>query len=215
MVNHSISKLYLFFARCFSYPVREFYEAMKGADAQNELDSIVKGLPFEMNFKGIPSPSLPQEEFEGEYVNALDMAGGRPLYESAYTSYRDDMCSRDIYEDILRFYEHFNVKLNEREKDYPDHLSAELEFMSFLSKREADAVEHGKEPAPYRLAQLDFLERHLSKWVHRLDERIQKGIKEPFYKEASSFMKEFLKGHLVYLNQQPTTNNQQITSCQL
>ncbi|MBI3813787.1 MAG: molecular chaperone TorD family protein [Nitrospinae bacterium] len=197
--NHSISQMYLFFARCFSYPEREFYEVVKGREAQKELDAIVKGLPFEMNFKGIPSPSLPREEFEGEYVNALDMAGGRPLYESAYTSYRDDMCSKDIYEDILRFYEHFNVRLNEREKDYPDHLAAELEFMFFLSKKEIDAKEQGKDAEPYHLAQMDFLERHLSKWVHKLDERIQKKIKEPFYKEASAFMVEFLKGHQLHL----------------
>jgi DMSO reductase family type II enzyme chaperone len=199
MVNHSVSQMYLFFARCFSYPEREFYEVIKGNEAQKELDAIVKGLPFEMNFKGIPSPSLPREEFECEYVNALDMTGGRTLYESAYTSYRDDMCSRDIYEDILRFYEHFNVKLNEREKDYPDHLTAELEFMSFLSKREADSKEKGKGAGSYHLAQLDFLDRHLNKWVHKLDEKIQKKIKEPFYKDASAFMLEFLRNHFSYL----------------
>jgi DMSO reductase family type II enzyme chaperone len=200
--NQSIPQTYLFLSKCFSYPKREFHEAVGGVEAVEELDVIIERLPFEVDFKGIPSPSLPQEEFESEYVNTFDIAGDRPLYESAYTAYRDDMCSRDIYEDILRFYEHFNIKLADKEKDYPDHISAELEFMAFLAKKEAEAVERGKDAEPYRLAQRDFLERHLNKWVHKLNERIQKRIKEPFYRKASAFMVEFIRNHLLHLKEE-------------
>jgi TorA maturation chaperone TorD len=79
----------------------------------------------------------------------------------------------------------------------------ELEFMAFLAKKEADAMEQGKDPAPYRLTQLDFLERHLAKWVPKLDEKVQKRIKEPFYRGASSFLREFLTNHLSYLRSLP------------
>lgn len=194
-----VSQIYMFLGMCFSYPTREFYEAVKGIEAGGELNGVVEGLPFLVNSKVIPSPSLTQEDFENLYVNTFDMNPGRPLYESAYTSYRDDMCSRDIYEDLLRFYEHFNIKLNEKEKDFPDHLSAELEFMAFLTKKEADALERGKDANPYQLAQMDFLERHLEKWVDKLDEKIQKKVKEGFYKGASVFMNEFLKAHCMHL----------------
>lgn len=195
----SIIRVYLFLGLCFSYPQKEFYDVMKGAGGVKELGALIEGLPFKVNFKGNPSPSLHHEDFENEYVNTLDMAGSRPLYESAYTAYRDDMCSRDIYEDILRFYDHFGIKLREKERDYPDHLVAELEFMAFLVQKEADAEKCGKDPNPYRLAQRDFLERHLNKWVYKLNERIQKRLKEPFYKGASAFMVEFLRDHYSYL----------------
>lgn len=195
--RHTISQAYLFLARCFSYPTKEFYEAMKGIEMVEELNYLVEGLPFDVDFKGIPSPSLNQEEFENLYVNIFDMNPGRPLYESAYT--REDMCSRDIYEDILRFYEHFDIKLNDKEKDFPDHLAAELEFMAFLTKKEADALERGKDANSYQLAQMDFLERHLGKWVDKLDEKIQKKGKEPFYKGASAFMNGFIDSHLLHL----------------
>lgn len=192
----SISRVYFFLSQCFSYPEGEFYEVMKGVEVIEDLGTLMEGLPFKVNFKGIPSPSLPEEGFESLYISSFDIAEGRPLYESAYTAYRDDMCSRDIYEDLLRFYEHFDIKLDEKERDYPDNLVAELEFMAFLVKKEANALELGKDANPYRLAQLDFLERHLNKWVHKLDERIQKRIKEPFYKGAGAFMVEFLRDHL-------------------
>ncbi|MBI3354977.1 MAG: molecular chaperone TorD family protein [Nitrospirae bacterium] len=202
MANQSIPQIYLFLSKCFSYPKREFYEAVGGAEAAEELCALIEGLPFEVDFfNGIPSPSLHQDELESEYINTFDMGGGKTLYESDYTGYRDDMCSRDIYEDILRFYEHFDIKLSDKEKDYPDNLSVELEFMAFLSKKEADALEFGKDANPYRLAQRDFLERHLNKWVDKLNERIQKRIKEPFYKGASAFMKEFLRNHLLHLKE--------------
>lgn len=195
--RHTISQAYLFLARCFSYPTKEFYEAVNGIEMIKELNYLVEGLPFEVDFKGIPSPSLCQEEFENLYVNTFDINPGRPLYESAYT--REDMCARDMYEDILRFYEHFDIKLNDKEKDFPDHIAAELEFMAFLTKKEADALERGKDANPYQLAQMDFLERHLSKWVDKLDAKIQKRVKEGFYKRASVFMNGFIDAHLLHL----------------
>lgn len=192
-----ISRLYLLLGRCFSYPEEGFAGSIQDKRMEDEIKDLVKGLPFEMNFMGIPSTS--QDEIESEYINNFDMGGGRTLYESAYTGHRDDMCARDIYTDLLRFYEHFDIKLADKEKDYPDNLAVELEFMAYLAKKERDAIAHGKDPVPYSLAQHDFLERHLNKWVHKLDERIQKRGKEPFYMGASAFLSEFIKKHLSYI----------------
>lgn len=196
----SVSQVYLFLGRCFAYPREEFYWLMQDARAGDQLRVLVKGLPFDVDFKGIPPPSLPQEEFESQYINSFDLGFGPalpcPLYESAYG---EEISSRDITEDLLRFYDHFQVKLSDQEKDYPDHLAVELEFMGFLTKKEADAMEQGKDPAPYRRAQLDFLERHLDKWVHKLDERVQERVREPFYRGASAFLREFVTNHLSYV----------------
>src|SRR3989304_172679 len=137
--GHSISQIYLFLGRCFSYPKNEFYEAMKDIRVREEVWALLGGVPFKMKFNNcIPSPSLPQEEFETEYISTFDINPSRPLYETAYS--REDMCARDIYEDLLRFYDYFDIKLSEQEKDYPDHLTVELEVMAFLSKKEGDAT---------------------------------------------------------------------------
>lgn len=101
--------------------------------------------------------------------------------------------------DILRFYDYFDVKLAEDERDFPDNLLTELEFMAYLGEKESQAVEGGMEPGAYRKAQIDFLERHLSKWVHLLTERLQGTGSEPFYREVGSLMSRFIDGHLLYL----------------
>ena len=199
--RYDISQIYLFLGRCFSYPTKEFFNAIKGAGAVEELGALVDGLPFEVELKGIPSPSLPRDEFESEYINTFDIGFGPTipcsLYETAYS--REDMNSRDVYEDLFRFYEHFDIRLNENEKDYPDHLAVELEFMAYLTQKEAQAEGMGKDSLPYRLAQRDFMERHLAPWIPELNKRIQKHVKEAFYRDASSFMTEFLKGHRRHL----------------
>ena len=196
----SVSQVYLFLGKCFSYPTQEFYQLTQDEGTGAEVRVMVEALPFAVNFKGIPTPGLPQEEFESEYIGTFGIAFGPshpcPLHES---DYRDDVSSTEITEELLRFYEHFQVKLSDKERDYPDHLVVELEFVAYLAKKEADAGKRGNDPAPYCRAQVDFLERHLDKWVPKLDEKIQKSIKQSFYQGASSFLREFLSNHLSYL----------------
>ena len=196
------SQVYLFLGKCFSYPKDGLYELLADERTGEQLRVIVERLPFAVNFEGLPAPGLPQEDFESEYMSSFDIASGPslpcPLYESAC---REDTSSVDITEELLRFYDHFQVKLSDKERDYPDHLVVELEFMAFLARKEADAVKRGNDPAPYRLAQADFLERHLDKWVCKLDEKVQRRIKEPFYQGTSSFLREFVSNHLSYLRQ--------------
>jgi len=200
-----VSQVYLFLSKCFSYPREEFSRLIEDQRTEGELRVMVEGLPFHVDCKGIPSPALSQEGLETEYINSFDIGIGAslpcPLYESAYRE--EETSSRDITEELLRFYDHFQVRLSDKEKDYPDHLVTELEFMAFLGKKEAEAMGKGRDPAPYRRAQLDFLDRHLDKWVHRLNERLQQRVKEPFYQGASSFLREFVMNHLSYLRNLP------------
>lgn len=191
------SRLYLLLSRCFSYPEDGFRRAMKDERTNREIVAWVDQLPFEAGFGGIPLPSLPQDELESEYINTFDLNPVCPLYEFVYRE--GEQARTEILKELLRFYEHFEIRLGAQGKDYPDHLVAELEFMAFLARKEADAVGRGRSPDPYRLAQRDFLERHLNMWVPLLDKRIRKVIREPFYKKTSSFMVKFIGNHLAHL----------------
>jgi DMSO reductase family type II enzyme chaperone len=67
-------------------------------------------------------------------------------------------------EEVVRFYDYFGYALSEKFAWQPDHLSVELEFMHFLCFHEAQAVD-AEAAAPYQLAQRDFSERHLVRWL--------------------------------------------------
>ena len=153
--------IYLFLAKCFSYPEEGFCERLKGSAVQEDLRVLVDGLPFEVRFNGLPSPALSQDDLESGYITTFDLNPACPLYESEYRD--DDLAHRNLVEELFRFYEYFGVRLADKGKDYPDHLVAELEFMAFLAEREAGASGGEKDPSPYRLAQHAFFDKHLNK----------------------------------------------------
>jgi DMSO reductase family type II enzyme chaperone len=83
-----------------------------------------------------------------------------PIREDLHTGQRSG-----TREELVRFYNFFNYKLAEKFAWAPDHLSVQLEFMHFLCFSEATME---KETASYQLAQFDFAERHLIKWLPAL-----------------------------------------------
>ena len=191
------AQIYLLLGRLFSYPAEEIQVVTRHASLNAAVMGLVESLPFTVSFGGFPAPSLLPEELESEYIRLFDLgfAGSPPcsLYEADYR--KGELSRAEILEELFRFYGHFDVSLGGAERDYPDHLVVELEFMAFLAGKEAGAIARGTQPDSYRLAQKDFLERHLGCWVPRLDSRIQR-VEEPFYRGVSAFMREFIEGHL-------------------
>lgn len=196
----ALNRSYLLLARCFHHPSDDLYAALTDSRFSDDLKSLIESLPFGLSLRGSFAPSLSREDFEAEYINCFDLGQGAPppcpLYESAH---RDDLDWREIFEDLVRFFEHFDVKPNETARDYPDHLVAELEFIAVLAARETDAADQGRNPDSYRLAQLDFLERHLGGWVGRFNEKIQAHARERFYRAAGSLLNDLVLGHLEHL----------------
>jgi DMSO reductase family type II enzyme chaperone len=134
---------------------------------------------------------------EGQYIRIFDVGPGRPpcpLYEGSHRRGR-----QEILEDLVRFYEHFGLR--HQEGDLPDHLCAELEFMHYLSFKQAAALHAGTDSEPYRLAQRDFLSRHLNRWLPRLRARLEQLDPPQLYlslarlaEEACRLDLRFLKG---------------------
>jgi DMSO reductase family type II enzyme chaperone len=162
---------------------------------------VIKRLPFYVEFHGIPRFTQSLEKVETLYTTLFDIPlCPIPFQETIYR--KGEMSREDIQEGVTRFFEHFGLGLKPEERDFPDHLVAELEFMAFLAAKEANALAQGKEALPYRLAQRDFLSRHLCKWFKRMNQKVQKLItEEPFYQGFGNFTKEFLDAHLIYLRQ--------------
>jgi len=92
-------------------------------------------------------------------------------------------------EDLVRFYNYFNYKLDEKFAWAPDHLSVELEFMHFLCYREASAE---TDAASYQLAQVDFSERHLVRWVPELAKSVANVATDSIYRRAIDAIEQFL-----------------------
>ncbi len=98
--------------------------------------------------------------------------------------------------EVSKFYDCFGLRVSREEgrREFPDHISIELEFLHFLTYKEAHAVGTDDEEMlrGYLLAQKDFLERHLMQWVPEFCLKLQNSASMPFYAQLAQIMSRFI-----------------------
>jgi DMSO reductase family type II enzyme chaperone len=165
------SSVYRCLATAFSFPTSEVSEAFASGRFLEELLVAATALPFPLpTDEGLRADTaLTHEGLQQEYIRLFEVGPGRPpcpLYEGSHRRGR-----MKNMEELVRFYEHFGLR--HEGEDLPDHLCAELEFVHYLAFKEAAALQAGADSLPYRLAQRDFLRRHLNRWLPRLRRRLE------------------------------------------
>jgi TorA maturation chaperone TorD len=106
----------------------------------------------------------------GEYLRLFSGNGPVSLHEAAYGDGRR-IAGRSVeLADISGCYLAFGVSASGSDPDLPDHLSAELEFISLLLLKESHAAAQGwsMKSRIARDAAKAFLEGHLARWVGAL-----------------------------------------------
>ena len=191
------SYVYRMLATAFSYPTDGFCESLASGEWSRQISALAQHLPFDLSVPAAPSPGEETTEaLQQGYVSTFEVGTGRPycpLYEGSHRSGR-----MKLMEDLVRFYEHFGLMT--QPGDHPDHLSAELEFMHYMSFKEAAAQAHSDPVPDLRRAQRDFLDRHLCKWLPRVGKRLVSARDLPaFYLSAASLAEEFCRRDLAWL----------------
>jgi len=106
-----------------------------------------------------------------------------PPYESVYRENSDRVFGESTFQ-VYKEYRHFGLNLADRFKgEPPDHISFELNFMSHLCRKEAEAWNKGEYSEGLSLLRVerDFLEQHLIQWVSLLSKKINSEDKLGFY----------------------------------
>lgn len=106
-------------------------------------------------------------------------------------------------EDIIRFYEYFGYALAEKYAWQPDHLSVELEFMHLLCHGEATGE---GDQASFQLAQADFSDRHLMRWIPGLRAAVERIAAGSRYARVLACLDEFVSADFAF--QQSTIRTQ-------
>jgi len=106
-----------------------------------------------------------------------------PPYGSVYLE-KNRQIMGDTTIGVLKSYQEAGLSVDEKEP--PDHIAIELEFMSFLSLRQAEARAEGRdtEAEDYLGRQKDFYHNYLP-WVPSFCEAIRKGTKSHFYQSLA------------------------------
>jgi putative dimethyl sulfoxide reductase chaperone len=191
------SSMYLLLSCAFAYP-EGLDRAVADGGLRQALERWRASLPYSLPAAPAPlaDPAVTAADLEAEYIRLFDVGAGGPpcpLYGGVYQGDR-----MRTMEEATRFYHFFGLHLAPPLRELPDHLSTELEFMHYLTYREAEARQQGTDPAPLLRAERDFLARHPCRWLPRLAERLARQEARPFYPALVAFSLGFLAAEEEY-----------------
>lgn len=178
--------LYKALSVAFSYPQEESFKTLKEVlsllvekNESEELEDFYKAL-LTSNWENL------QEEYSRLFL-------AEPIcspYESEYEE--DKVCGKSrIIPDILGFYRAFGLK--RAQKDMSDHIACQLEFLSFLSLKEAYAIENGlmEEMDICAEGRSKFIMEHMLNWIEKFSDCLEANSCEPFYKSLALVLRSF------------------------
>lgn len=186
------SEVYKILSGIFAYPGTEGSKQFLFRDALERLRLAAPALPYDL-------PAIDElgywhaddQEIEVTYASLFDNCTGRPalsLYEKDYSNGDP----KQIWEDLIRFYEHFGLNYDARlSKEWPDWIGTELEFLHYLTFLEAAASR--PIAAGYLAAEADFLDRHLAKWIPQFSQMLSKTPTPGPYAAYANLLAEFVE----------------------
>jgi DMSO reductase family type II enzyme chaperone len=187
-------------ARCLCYAAfSELIASPHDADAAGSAGERIgagAGLPFAapaldglLAELAASDPEARRTEYSGLF-EVGSKGPPAPIREDLQTGQRSG-----TREDIVRFYDYFGYRLDDRFAWAPDHLSVELEFMHFLCFHEA---RESADRCSYQLAQADFTARHLANWVPQLAQAVAKLAPGSFYARVLDALADFVACDLAW-----------------
>jgi DMSO reductase family type II enzyme chaperone len=197
----SRSQTYQLFGEALEYPNEDSARLVRNGTVASELEALFSAaapaLRGELGSEALADAGEDDDSLAVEYTRLFDVGASGPpcpLFGGSYGARMKTM------EEVVRFYEHFGLITSQTRAELPDHLATELEFLHFLTFSEAQALEAGTDPEPFRRAQRDFLTRHPGNWVPQLLERIEQHEPMAFYRELIRQLDRFLACELSSLD---------------
>jgi len=193
------STIYSEFAAALEYPDEFLVDRIhSGAIAKNlqVIEAMFnKPMGDDLGWASLSDIEITQDTLSIEYTRLFDSVGPKgplcSLYTGEYTGSR-----MKTMEELIRFYNHFDLSMPESSSDSPDHVVTELQFLHYLSFHEAKALEVGECSLNLQLAQRDFISRHPGRWFSRLHHDIVANNAVPYFETLAKLASIFLGAEL-------------------
>ena len=210
----SRGRIYDILARAFAYPWnRKFFRPKKLLEPMDvmlvdendweALRAVIKGF-------GDYLPKMAMKQIQSEYIRVFGHAVSQecPPYEMQYGTEGGVNSQTDVLVQVGGFYDTFGFQMPEKgpTRDRIDHISMEMQFMSFCCYREAYGIEHGHEErqiAVIRSGQKKFIRNHLGRWVPLFTLFAARKAEKGIYKDLSEVLSLFIKNEISLLDVEP------------
>ena len=195
--------VYQALARLMTCPDADSYAAALRGEWPGRLAHDAGLLPFAFDFgTAAVDPAVSEADFQAEYLRLFEVGAGpggpaASLFGGVYGGGN----RMKKLEEVVRFYEYFGLRTSAEDPRPADHLATELEFMKFLTFKEATSASP-RLRGSFRRAQQDFLERQLD-WLPELLKRTEAQAPMPFWMWAVGRCSAFAGADAAHLTAVP------------
>lgn len=180
-------------SKIVDYPGEELVESLLSDGLLENLDSP-EADELEKYMRSFTSQDELLLELQKDYTRLCFVSKPRlvPLFESVY---KEGKLYQDSTFDIARLYDEAGLRLDEEFKLPPDHITIELEFMSYLIYQEIEAISSGNkenEELAIRL-QKETIMNHLGDFGLQFADKLYEHAHTPFFKSVAGILREFLE----------------------
>lgn len=192
------NRMYALLAMGFRYPEAHCFEQMADGSYADAIVAALDGcnttLAEDVRVALAPDlrTTMSLQEFESGYLSAFETNMPEPsvsLYEGSHHMHGN---KPGLLLELKGFYQTFGLTMADADNDLEDALAAELEFMQFLTAKQAQAEEGVLDRSPYLRAQRDFVQRHLEVWLPSLLVAAKTNVKQPFYLALIALATDFV-----------------------
>lgn len=127
-----------------------------------------------------------------------------PPYESGYGP-ADVFRQTEVMADVAAFYRAHGLRVGGTERERPDHVCTELEFLAFMARKEAHALDclGADEVDECRRTQVHFLRDHLGCWGPDFGRRVAAVARHPLPAAAGRLLATWLEADMAALGVEP------------
>lgn len=201
------SALYQLLSQALAYPSQEAVAALRQEDlprAQEAAPLLTAEVAPLLAALGECLRSVDAAQLQAEHCRVFShvISLDCPPCEAFYTARHVFQETQEL-SDIGGFFRAFGLEVADKER--LDHISVELEFMHFLTYKEAYALTyHG--PARARVcreAQQKFLQDHLGRWAPRFAQRLGRKAGQGYFGCLASLTDAFIAAECSFLRTRP------------
>lgn len=200
-IKQKLSDSLKLIAACFYEPEIKLFEEEKILqNLSHLLESICPEASISVNNMLHILQNSDQEDLQVAHAELF--VGPFELKASPYGSTyleKERMVMGDSTMEVLDHYRRAGLKVDIKEP--PDHIAIELEYLSYFSALEAEALQNGdlKKAAELQAEQKLFLGTYMLPWMAQLVQNIRSGTENKFYLHFADCFEKFL-GQLEIIN---------------
>ena len=205
------SKVYEVLARAFRYPWDTNY-----FNPEDMLESLSMILPDDPEWEKVQGlitsvsealSATDKERLQREHMLIFSHGFSKecPPYEIFYGTdgYTQQI---DVLMELGGVYKRYGVELSDRADERPDHLSIEMEFMQYLTYKQAYGIQHGHPAEAIAVAadgQKKFILNHLGRWVPLFCQFLSQKAAKGLYLHLAGILSIFMANEVRLLGVRP------------